>query len=107
MTSRKRLAWLLWFALLLPFAQLAAAAHELGHLAAPAQVQGGVGKAKAQAATCEVCLVAAAVDGGGAAQAPMAWAAAPVHFKEPGVIAAGVVASGSAGAFLPRAPPSA
>lgn len=63
--SRKRLAWLLWFALLLPFAQVAVAAHELSHV----QRAEAVSKVSAQPVQCDVCLVAAAVGSGGAASA--------------------------------------
>ncbi|MBE7941728.1 MULTISPECIES: hypothetical protein [Ramlibacter] len=103
MTSRKRLAWLLWFALLLPFAQLAAAAHELGHLAQPAAAT----KAKAQAVTCEVCLAAAALGSGGAAATPPALALAPLPHALPDFQPGPTAAPRFDAVFRSRAPPSA
>ncbi len=59
------LAWVLWLALLLPLAQLAAGQHRLSHALAD-----GTNPAKqaAHLASCDLCLAAAAV--GSAATAP-------------------------------------
>ena len=64
--QQRRLAWLLWLALLLPFAQLAAGVHELSHLrAGPASDESTAGqRALHLQAPCELCLSAAVVAGG-------------------------------------------
>ena len=92
MTRRLLLAFVL--ALILPFAQVAAAAHEVSHVkAAPASIH------------CDQCAAAAAVGAGVAAldapvilaaahESPAAWHAPTAHFAQPTV------------AFLSRAPPS-
>lgn len=61
----RALAWVVWLALLLPLAQLAAGQHRLAHALAD-----GANPAKqaAHLATCDQCLAAAAV--GSAAPAP-------------------------------------
>lgn len=64
---RRGLAWLLWSSLLLlPLAQSLAAWHELSHVRAGAASQDDRGLPHK---TCELCLLAAALDHGGAAAA--------------------------------------
>ena len=53
------LSWLFWLALLLPVAQSAAAWHAYTH-----HPVGAADEQPAQAAHCDLCLAAAAVDGG-------------------------------------------
>ena len=65
-----RCAWLLIFALWLPGAQLAAATHALVHLYATDI--GDPDLADQAPSTCELCVVASAVSGGGAASHPPA-----------------------------------
>ncbi len=60
--SPSRFAWLLWLALLLPAAQVLAAAHTLSHVAPVAGTDGG--QQAPQDASCALCLSAAAVSGG-------------------------------------------
>ena len=60
--SRRRFAWLLWLALLMPLAQAAAAWHVVAHEGARAGSDDGKhGPAHAQ---CELCLAAAALGSG-------------------------------------------
>src|SRR5437764_10334716 len=61
--NRRRLLWSVLLALLLPLAQLAAAAHDLSH-ARPAIEAGS--KSTPANAHCDLCVVAAAIAGGGA-----------------------------------------
>jgi hypothetical protein len=65
--SRRHLRWLLWFALLSPAAQVAAAAHVLSH-SATAQHEGR-GQDAANLTSCHLCPLAAAVSIGGAPSA--------------------------------------
>jgi hypothetical protein len=62
LVARTGLAWLVWLALLLPFAQSAAAWHAYSHTAAAAANRDD-GNAAAHAAHCDLCLVAAAAGG--------------------------------------------
>ena len=77
-------AWVLWLALLLPLAQLAAAVHAYGHLRDPARVSSD----KHLPAPCDTCVVAAALGSsapGTAIQATPAVTlehAAPRHFPQ-------------------------
>lgn len=102
---RQPIAWLLWLVLLLPVAQAAANWHLLGHsMAAPGQVAGDSHR-QAHAASCELCLVAAAVHAGGLLRSFAALAsfvALPLPTPLPG---AAVRAAGPLAAYLSRAPP--
>ena len=64
-----RLAFALWLALLLPFAQAAAVRHELSHLGTTEQRQQGL---DGHAAACEACLAFAQLGTGAAPQLPAA-----------------------------------
>src|SRR3954471_8838009 len=97
----RRLLWAFLLALILPFAQVAAAAHEVSHIRSAVGDKSGV-----PAPHCDVCAIAAAVTGGGAAsQAPVVLhAPAPQsqpHSQTPAPRVAERVAF-----FLSRAPPS-
>jgi len=63
MIARRHL-WTFLIALLLPFAQLAAAAHEVSHIQAAAQAGS---KSGLHGGHCEMCAVAAQIGGGAAA----------------------------------------
>lgn len=108
-TSR-RFAWLLWLALLLPIAQVAAAGHALTHLGNPtgssssSDLEGK--KALAQPDGCGLCIVAAAMGAGALPGTPPTWphmaaaheqAQCPLPTFAPGPLAR---------AYLSRAPPS-
>jgi hypothetical protein len=61
--SRRHFAWLMWLALLLPIAQVAASWHVLSHTAASASESTDEKSAPHQT-HCDLCVVAAAVSGG-------------------------------------------
>lgn len=69
-----RLAWVLWLALLLPLAQMAANWHAQSHWDTE---RSGSSKDALAAAHCVICLGAAAVTGGGAVSVPLVIAHAP------------------------------
>jgi hypothetical protein len=64
----RRLAWLLWLALLLPLAQSAVAWHAVSHSATDASAHDG--KQVLHAVPCDLCLAAAALGGGALPTAP-------------------------------------
>ena len=98
MTRRFLLALLL--ALVLPLAQVAAAAHEVSHVRALAD------KSTPAAVHCDICVVAAAVTGGGAAsQAPVVLHA-PAPQATPSWAVLAPVASEPAAHFQSRGPPA-
>ena len=91
----RRLFWSLLFALILPLAQVAAAAHEVTHLKAPpTSIQ------------CDLCELAAAVSGGAAPSVPLAIApaASPQSAPDATIVAAHFTEPFTA--FASRAPPS-
>jgi hypothetical protein len=69
-----RLAWVLWLAMLLPLAQLAANWHAQSHWDTE---RTSSPKDSLAAAHCVICLGAAAVTGGGATSTPLVIAHAP------------------------------
>lgn len=101
--SRPRLAWLVWFALLFPVAQAAAAVHGISHVARDASrtPDGGF----AHQAHCDLCLTAASINGG----APLAEVVAPVvpmiRHELPKMAAATEWSVPSAHPYRSRAPP--
>jgi hypothetical protein len=100
----RRLAWLLWFALLVPVAQFAAAAHPLSHAAAEAR--GDLeSKRSLNQAHCDLCLVAAAIGVAAPAGAPPAVAALAPHDAAPPMALVAVWLARPALAYLSRAPP--
>ncbi len=91
----RRLLWSLLLALILPLAQVAAAAHEVSHLKAPpTSIQ------------CDHCALAAAVSGGAAPSAPPAFMASDAPDTTPPALVAAVRAGEPFTAFSSRAPPS-
>lgn len=72
--ARRHLRWLLCFALLLPVAQWASAAHVLAHAADAGRRSGPEPAHHLQ--HCPVCPIAAVVAAGGAASPPANWFAA-------------------------------
>ena len=98
----RRLVWTFLLALLLPFAQVGAAAHELSHL----NSQGEPGSKSALASHCDLCAVAAAVTGGGATMAsPLPLPVGPTG-EAPLASLPAPVAAPAFFAFQSRAPPS-
>jgi hypothetical protein len=91
----RRLFWSLLFALILPLAQVAAAAHEVTHLKSPPlSIQ------------CDHCELAAAVSGGAAPSAPLAIMAAAAPNETPQAPAVTSHIAEPFTAFASRAPPS-
>lgn len=72
--ARRHLRWLLCFALLLPVAQWASAAHAFTHTADASRRSGS--ETAGHLPHCPVCPIAAAVATGGAASTPATWVAA-------------------------------
>jgi hypothetical protein len=98
------MAWLLWLALLLPFAQAAANWHAISHVQASTSTDPD-SKQSLHFAHCDLCLTAAAVTGGGpASQAPDI----PLHVaahEAPVRVATTPVAAAPIRRYLSRAPP--
>ncbi len=102
--ATRRFAWLLWLGLLLPVAQLAAAAHALSH-ARPASTSDESHPQAPHLVHCDLCLTAAAI-GGAAPAAAVATFVAPTW---PSSLPAGFVAAprsvATVLAYRSRAPP--
>ena len=60
---RRRLRWLLWFALCLPVAQYAASRHALSHAVEEGRASGDLRHSAHAGLPCETCALAAAVTG--------------------------------------------
>jgi hypothetical protein len=101
--NRRRLLWSFLLALLLPMAQLAAAAHDLSHLR-PAVETGS--KSTPANAHCDLCVVAAAIGGGGAPSAAPTLFLADHDAVAPALQLASRPGAEPAFAFLSRAPPA-
>lgn len=98
MTRRILLAFLI--ALVLPLAQVAAAAHEVSHVRTSQQ-----DKSAPAVSHCDLCAVAAAVTGGGAASAAPIVLHAPAVEEQPSWVALGPVTAERPTPFHSRAPP--
>ena len=99
------LRWLLWLALLLPLAQLAAVRHSLSHAASD------VGAASTQKAVhashCDLCLAGSAVVGG-AMKTQLQWLPVRVaHDETPRFGSTAVDSARTFSAYRSRAPPTA
>jgi hypothetical protein len=104
LVGRTGLAWLVWLALLLPFAQSAAAWHAYSHSVPGTSRDDGT--TAAHAAQCELCLIAAAA-GGPALPGSTPILPARVETRAPCPQAEIVApASRPALAYCSRAPPS-
>jgi len=95
----RRFLFALLFAFVLPLAQVAAAAHELSHVRAPQD------KSAPVASHCDVCAIAAAVTGGGAASQAPVFVHAPAPVAQPLWVQGTPAPSESPTPFLSRAPP--
>ena len=99
----RRLLWSLLLALLLPLAQVAAAAHELSHVQARAEA---ASKQAPVAAHCDLCVVAASITGGGAPSTATTVASAPVEAAVPVAREPAAHFAEPFSAFASRAPPA-
>lgn len=102
--SRRRLWWLLWFALLLPAAQSAAAWHAVSHTGLESRSETG-GNRALHLNDCALCLTAAAMSGGALAGQMERVPIVAANFAAPQVSADGVWPTFPARAYLSRAPP--
>lgn len=100
--SPRRFAWLLWFGLLFPIAQVGAAWHALSH----DRVETSRGDKRAPAQThCDLCLMAAAI-GGGALVADLPVLAPPaIRHELPQAAVVDAWLALTARAYRSRAPP--
>ena len=96
----RRLLWTFLLALLLPLAQVAAAAHEVSHVRSTQQDKSGP-----VVTHCDLCAVAAAVSGGGAAPEPAVLVHAPAVEMQPAWVALAPSTAARTALFQPRAPP--
>ncbi|GAB2583883.1 hypothetical protein GCM10027034_15160 [Ramlibacter solisilvae] len=102
MTARRHF-WILLFALLLPFAQLAAAAHEVSHVRT-AQEAGS--KSGLPGGPCDICAVAAHLSGGAAASPPATILHPELRQVAPLWQGTSQTSNGAAAPFDSRAPPN-
>ncbi|HET7524636.1 MAG TPA: hypothetical protein VFK10_01725 [Burkholderiaceae bacterium] len=102
--STRRLAWLLALALLLPFAQSLAWAHQLTHHGVQRADAGTVGQLDT---SCAICLSAAPLHGGALPAAPPIVVAPSLAHATPLQLACTAQRHAEALAYLSRAPPSA
>lgn len=103
---RRRLAWLLWLALLLPLAQAAASWHALSHVQIDVSESGNPdGKQALHQAHCDLCLTVSAVTGGALPGHSTSAPLTAIRHATP--LLAGVSASiaAEARAYRSRAPP--
>jgi hypothetical protein len=100
---RRRLVWLLWLAMLVPLAQLAAHWHAVSHV----QRDGGdaEGKQALHQTHCDLCLTVAAVSGGALIGKTPAAAHSPAHHSTPRHHATSVWMAAPLQAYRSRAPP--
>jgi len=104
--SRRCLAWLLWIGLLLPVAQVAAAAHALSHASQEAG-RSGDGKQAAAQTHCDLCLIAAAIGGVAPPAKPPTPTPVTVSSQAAQVTSADVPPAAPVLAYRSRAPPDA
>lgn len=101
---QRRLAWLLWFALLVPAAQLGAAWHALSH--DRTETGRAVDDKRATTQThCDLCLTSAAIAGGALLAELPAWAAPAAVHALPQAALVDVWLALTARAYRSRAPP--
>jgi hypothetical protein len=97
----RRFFWSLLFALVLPLAQAAAAAHEVSHVRTSA-----ADKSAPAALHCDICAVAAAVSGGAAPSEAPVFLHAPAAQQQPAASIPAPYTAEPVAFFLSRAPPS-
>ncbi|MBC7484070.1 MAG: DUF2946 family protein [Rhizobacter sp.] len=104
----RRFTWLLWLALLLPMAQVAANWHAFSHTGreTSSDTRGEPnGKQAPHFSHCDLCLTAAAVTGGALAAAPTVLPIPALRHQAPQSVFASVWLALTALAYLSRAPP--
>lgn len=102
--SHRRFAWLLWLALLMPFAQAAAACHVVVHEnARTGNDDDKHGPAHSQ---CELCLAAAALGSGAPPGKPAALPCPACVQEAPSADSGAAALAPTASAYRSRAPPS-
>ena len=102
--SQRHLAWLLWLMLLLPVAQVTASWHALSH--AEADASGARDPRYAPHLThCDLCLTAAAIDGGMPLGEPPLLSQEVTRQERPRVTPVTFWVASPARAYLSRAPP--
>lgn len=102
--SRRRFAWLLWLALLMPLAQAAAGWHVAAHESARAGSDDGKhGPAHSQ---CELCLAAAALGSGALPARPAALPCPACVHEIPSADSGAAALAPTSSAYRSRAPPS-
>ena len=101
---RHSLPWLVWLAMLLPMAQLAAAWHGVSHTLA-GQAQPADDSKAPDAQHCDLCLTAAGVTGGVLPSHPLSAPGSSAGHAPPPSAAISVWLSLPALAYLSRAPP--
>lgn len=97
---------MLWFALLLPMAQVASAAHALSHPVEPASAHAG-DKGLPHSFACDLCLTAAALHGGAIRSEPSPLPLSAARNEAPQHAPAGIWQELLAPAYRSRAPPHA
>lgn len=101
---RRRFVWLLWLALLLPSAQVAASWHALSHATLDARSAGDT-KHAAQLHHCDLCLTAASIGGGAPAGEPASLKPVALRHELPRFTLITLWVASPARAYLSRAPP--
>jgi len=102
--SQRHLGWLLWLMLLLPVAQVTASWHALSHVAIDASAASDPQHAP-HPTHCDLCLTAAAVDGGAPLAAASLLALDAVRHELPQATHVTLWVASPAQAYLSRAPP--
>lgn len=102
--SRRRFAWLLWLAVLMPLAQAAAAWHVVAHEGARAATDDG--KHGPPHSPCDLCLAAAALGSGAPPGKPAALPCPACAQEMPGADSGADALAPTASVYRSRAPPS-
>ena len=103
--SQRRLAWLLWFALIVPLAQGAASWHAVSHAALEA-AGAADGKRAPHPTHCDLCLAAAGASGGAPPGEPPSLPPDPsARHAMPQAASSGILPAPLALAYQSRAPP--
>lgn len=102
--SQRHLAWLLWLVLLLPVAQVAASWHALSHAETDASATRNPRHAL-HLTHCDLCLTAAAIDGGTPLVEPPSLSPEVTRHERPRTTPVSFWVASPASAYLSRAPP--